>query len=53
VGVRLGVTLRDEYRLRGFENREMRKIFGPNRREVTGELRKLHNEELCDLILFG
>jgi len=46
-------TLRDEYRLRVFENREMRKIFGPNRAEVTGELRKLHNEELYNLILFG
>jgi len=36
-----------------FENREMRKISGPNRAEVTGELRQLHNEELYDLILFG
>jgi hypothetical protein len=36
-----------------FENREMRKIFGPNRAEVTGELRKVHNEELYDLILLG
>ena len=52
VGVRLGVTLREQYRLRVFENREM-KIFEPNRGEVTGELRKLHNEELYDWILFG
>jgi hypothetical protein len=31
-----------------FENRVMRRIFGPKRDEVTGELRKLHNEELRD-----
>jgi hypothetical protein len=32
-----------------FENRVLRKIFGPERNEVTGEWRKLHNEELRDL----
>jgi hypothetical protein len=32
-----------------FENRVLRKIFGLKRDEVTGEWRKLHNEELCDL----
>ena len=32
-----------------FENRVLRRIFGPNRDEVTGEWRKLHNEELNDL----
>jgi hypothetical protein len=32
-----------------FENRELRRIFGPKRDEVTGEWRKLHNEELRDL----
>jgi hypothetical protein len=32
-----------------FENRVMRRIFGRKRDEVTGEWRKLHNEELCDL----
>ena len=32
-----------------FENRVLRRIFGPKRDEVTGELRKLHNEELNDL----
>jgi hypothetical protein len=32
-----------------FENRMLRRIFGPKREEVTGEWRKLHNEELCDL----
>jgi hypothetical protein len=35
--------------LRVFENRVLRRIFGPERDEVTGELRKLHNEELSDL----
>jgi hypothetical protein len=38
--------LRKERRLRVFENRVMRRIFGPKRDEVTGEWRKLHNEEL-------
>jgi hypothetical protein len=41
------VILREEYRLRVFENRVLRRIFGPKRYEVTGEWRKLHNEELC------
>jgi hypothetical protein len=43
------LTLREEHRLRVFENRVLRRIFGPKRDEVTGELRKLHNEELHDL----
>jgi hypothetical protein len=43
------LTLRKEHRLRGFENRVLRRIFGPKWDEVTGEWRKLHNEELCDL----
>jgi hypothetical protein len=43
------LTLREEHRLRVFENRVLRKIFGPKRDEVTGEWRKLHNEELRDL----
>jgi hypothetical protein len=43
------LTLREEYRLRVFENRVLRRIFGPRRDEVTGEWRKLHNEELRDL----
>jgi hypothetical protein len=47
--VKLGLTLREERRLRVFENRVMRKIFGPKRDEVTGEWRRLHNEELYDL----
>jgi hypothetical protein len=41
--------LREERRLRVFENRELRRIFGPNRDKVTGEWRKLHKEELNDL----
>jgi len=45
----LSLTLREEHRLRVFENRALRRIFGPKRDEVTGEWRKLHNEELNDL----
>jgi len=41
--------LREERRLRVFENRVLRRIFGPDRKEVTGEWRKLRNEELNDL----
>jgi hypothetical protein len=40
---------RKAHRLRIFENRVLRRIFGPERDEVTGEWRKLHNEELRDL----
>jgi hypothetical protein len=40
------LTLREENRLRALENRALRRIFGPKRDEVTGEWRKLHNEEL-------
>jgi len=43
------LTLREERRLRLFENRVLRKVFGPKRDEATGERRKLHNEELNDL----
>jgi len=43
------LTLREERRLRVFENRVLRKVFGPKIDEVTGEWRKLHNEELNDL----
>ena len=42
-------TFREERRLRVFENRVLRRIFGPKMDEVTGEWRKLHNEELNDL----
>jgi len=43
------LTLREERRLRVFENKVLRRIFGPKRDGVTGEWRKLHNEELNDL----
>ena len=43
------LTLREEHRLRVFENRVLRRVFGPKRNEVTGEWMKLHNEELNDL----
>jgi hypothetical protein len=43
------LTLREEHRLRVFENRVLRGIFGPKRDEVMGEWRKLHNEELHNL----
>ena len=43
------LTLREERRLRVFENRVLRRVFGPKRDEVTGEWTKLHNEELSDL----
>jgi hypothetical protein len=41
--------LKEEHRLRAFENRVLRKIFGPKRDEVAGEWIRLHNEELYDL----
>jgi hypothetical protein len=41
--------LSEERRLRVFENRVLRRVFGPKRDEVTGEWRMLHNEELNDL----
>jgi hypothetical protein len=43
------LTLREEYRLKVFGNRVLRRIFGLKRDDVTREWRKLHNEELCDL----
>jgi hypothetical protein len=45
----LSLTLREEHRLRVFENRVLKRIFGPKRDEVTGGWRKLHNEELHGL----
>jgi hypothetical protein len=45
----LSLTLREEHRLRVFENRVLRKIFGPKRGEVIGGWKKLHNEELHNL----
>jgi hypothetical protein len=44
--VKLSLKLREEHRLKVFENRVLRRIFGPKRDDVTGEWRKLHNEEL-------
>ena len=41
--------MREKLRLRVFENRVLRRVFGPKRDEVTGEWRKVHNEELNDL----
>ena len=43
------LTLRGECRLRVFENRVLRRIFGPKRDEVIREWKKLHNKELNDL----
>jgi hypothetical protein len=45
----LSLPLREEHRLRVFENRVLRRIFGTKRDEVTGDWRKLHNEELHNL----
>jgi hypothetical protein len=44
MGVKLGLTLRKEHRLRVFEKRVLRRIFGLKRDEVTGGWRKLYNE---------
>jgi hypothetical protein len=43
------VTLKEEHRIRVFEKRVLRRTFGPKKDKVTGEWRKLHNEELNDL----
>ena len=40
------MTLREEHRLRMLENRVLRRIFGPRKNKVTGEWRRLHNEEM-------
>jgi hypothetical protein len=45
----LSVTLREDHRLRVFEKSVLKIIFGPNRDEVTGGWRKLHNEEIHNL----
>jgi hypothetical protein len=42
----LSLTLREEHRLRVFDNRVLKIIFGPKMDDMTGEWRKLHNEEL-------
>jgi hypothetical protein len=43
------LIVREKHRLRVFENRVLRKIFGPKRDELMGDWRKLHNEELHNL----
>ena len=43
------LTLREERKVRVFENKVLRRIFGPRREEVMGEWRRLHNEELNDV----
>ena len=43
------VTPREKYRIKDFDNSELRTVFRPNSYEVTGECRRLHNEELYDL----
>jgi hypothetical protein len=45
----LFLTLKEGHRLRVFENRVLRRTFGPKRVEVAGGWRKMHNEELLDL----
>jgi hypothetical protein len=43
------LTLREQHRLRVFENRALRRTFGPKREEMPGRWRRLHNEELHNL----
>jgi hypothetical protein len=45
----MSLTLREKHRLRAFENRVLRRIYGPRRDEVMGDWRKLHNGELHNL----
>jgi hypothetical protein len=52
MGVKLGLlTLREKHRLKVFENRVLRGMFGPKRDGVTGEWRKLHSGKLHNLYL--
>jgi hypothetical protein len=51
VGVKLGLTLREEHRLRAFENRVLGRIFGPKREKVVGGWRKLHNRNFVTCML--
>ena len=44
------LTLREERRLRVFENGVLRRVFGPKRDEVTGEWRKFHNEDIVRVV---
>jgi hypothetical protein len=45
----LSLTLQEEHRLRVYENRELRRIFGPKREEVARDWRRLYNEELHNM----
>jgi hypothetical protein len=47
--VKLGLTLKEDYKLRVFENRVLRRIFGPKRDEAAEIRRKMHKEELHNL----
>jgi hypothetical protein len=47
--VKFGSSLREEHRLRVFENRVLRRAFEPKREEVVGSWRKLYNQELYNL----
>jgi hypothetical protein len=49
IGETWSLALREEQRLRVFENRVLRRIYGAKRDDVTGEWRRLHNKELNDL----
>jgi hypothetical protein len=49
VETRISITIQIHIRMKVFENRVLRRVFGPMRDEVTGEWRKLHNDELNDL----
>jgi hypothetical protein len=47
--VKLGLTLREEHRLKESEKRMLRRTFGPKREEVMGGWKRLHNKELHNL----
>jgi len=46
MGVKLYFTLRQEYRMRAFENMVLRGLFGPDKEEMTDDWTRLHNEKL-------
>jgi hypothetical protein len=45
------LALREEHKLRVFQNRALKRLLGPNMDQVTGDLRKMHNEELHDTMI--
>jgi hypothetical protein len=49
MGVKLGLTFCEKRRVRVFENRVLRKIFGSKKDSITGDWRRIHNEELYNL----